>query len=118
MLLPFPWFMAFLFAAAIHECGHLAAIVLAGSKVLEIRIGAAGAKILAAPQSEHRNLLCCLAGPAASLSLLLLVHIFPRIAICGFVQGMYNLLPFPAMDGGQIIRAFHVKDFIKNKKRL
>lgn len=107
LLLPLPWFLAFVFAAAFHELGHLTAVFLTGGDVLEITIGAAGARIVTSPQTEGRNLLCALAGPAVSFLLLLLVHITPRISICGFLQGSYNLLPFPAMDGGRILKSLY-----------
>ena len=54
--------------------------------------------------SPGRELICILAGPAASLLLLCLARIFPRVAICGLIQGCYNLLPIAPLDGG---RALH-----------
>lgn len=56
------------------------------------------------PMSTGRELIAVLAGPAASLLLLSLVRVFPRVAICGLIQGIYNLLPIYPLDGGKALR--------------
>ena len=61
----------------------------------------------AAPLPVGAELVCVLAGPAASLLLLLLVRPFPRLALCGFVQGVYNLLPLGRLDGARAVACLH-----------
>ena len=52
----------------------------------------------------REELLCALAGPAGSLSLLLVSEWIPRIALCGMVQGLFNLIPAGNLDGGRVLR--------------
>lgn len=57
------------------------------------------------------SVLCSFAGPAASGILILLHGFFPQLAICGFLQGIYNLLPIYPLDGGQILRTIMLSLF-------
>lgn len=103
LTLPLPWFAAAVAAAGIHEAGHLLAIRLLGADARKIQVGPTGAKIHTSFSEPWRELLCAAAGPAASLLLVLAAKPFPRIALCGFVQGLYNLLPIYPLDGGRML---------------
>lgn len=103
LTLPLPWLAAAGAAAGIHEAGHLLAIRLLGDKASEIQVGCTGAKIHTAFSRPWREFICAAAGPTASLLLLLVAKLFPRIALCGFVQGLYNLLPIYPLDGGRML---------------
>lgn len=103
LLLPLDWLIAALLAAAVHELGHLAAIRIFGVHLESVSIGAAGARICTAPLDGRTEFFCAAAGPAASLLLLSLCHFFPKLAICGMVQGMFNLIPVHPMDGGRML---------------
>ena len=48
--------------------------------------------------------LCALAGPLGSLILAFLP--FSTLALCGLVQGLFNLLPIMPLDGGRILGYF------------
>lgn len=104
LLLPLRWIVAAFLAALFHELGHYAAVRLLGGSVVSGEISCHGAKMTAAPMSPKAELLSVLAGPAASLLLLSMRHLFPRIAICGLIQGVFNLLPIYPLDGGKALR--------------
>jgi len=49
-------------------------------------------------------LFCQLAGPLCGLLLVFLGRWVPRVAVCAFMQSMYNLLPLTPLDGGKIMQ--------------
>lgn len=105
ILLPIPWIAAFLTSVMLHELFHIAAIMLCGGKILQIRFRLFGAEIKTSPLSSWQEILCASAGPFSGILLLFFAKNFPRIALCGLCHSLYNLLPIYPMDGGRIIRA-------------
>lgn len=103
LVLPLPWVGAAILAAGVHELCHLGAVYLLGGNVLEIRLDVGGAQIHAELPGRAASIAASLAGPVGSLLLLLLCHRIPRTAICGFTQGIYNLLPLRTLDGGRAL---------------
>ena len=104
LLLPVRWVFAAVVAAAVHELGHYLAIRLCGGAVYRVRIGTGGTQMETAPMQRFRELICAAAGPAGSFFLLFFAKWIPLTAICGFVQGAFNLLPLFPLDGGRMIR--------------
>lgn len=102
LVLPHAWGLGALLAIAVHELGHLLAIMLCGGKICSVRLMPLGIEILTMPMGHGREALCAMAGPAASFSLLLVAEFFPEAAICAFAQGVYNLFPIYPLDGGRI----------------
>lgn len=99
LLIPLKWIAACFLAALVHEMGHYCAVRLLGGAVIGATLSHRGAKMYAFPLPPAKQILCILAGPAASLSLLFFWSKFPQLAFCGAVQGIYNLLPFGNLDG-------------------
>ena len=104
LAVPLRWIAAAFAAAFVHELGHYLAVRLLGGQVLSGSICFRGARMETLPMSPGRELIAVLAGPASSLMLLCLARLFPRVAICGLIQGIYNLLPIYPLDGGKALR--------------
>lgn len=104
LLLPLKWIVAALLAAVIHELSHFLAVKACGGRLRGFSVGMGGAVMETDPMSPGKELLCILAGPTGGLSLLLLVRWFPRLAVCGAMHSVYNLLPIYPLDGGRAIR--------------
>lgn len=97
-------------AAVCHELGHLAALRLAGARVERLRLSAWGAEIRADTRylPYGKEIFCTLAGPAVNLALaFVLARVSGDYLLAGanLLQGVYNLLPLPSLDGG---RALHL----------
>lgn len=100
---PINWLAAALFAGIFHELSHIAMILLLKGKLFHMRIGIGGAEIQAGLQGNGRSFLSILSGPLGSLLLVFFCRQFPRVAICGVVQGVFNLLPIYPLDGGKMM---------------
>ena len=104
LILPARWALGFLLAAMTHELAHIAALLLCGGKLHCVVLGMTGARMEASSLTCGQSVFCSLAGPFAGISLLLLAEVFPEAALCGLVQGIYNLLPLYPLDGGRVLR--------------
>lgn len=104
MVVPLPWLGACVTAATFHEICHLAAAHFTGGNIEGIKIGITGAKIFLHFQNRKQETLTALAGPGGSFFLLTFFRIAPEIALCGVVQGLWNLLPLYPLDGGRALR--------------
>ena len=96
-------------ASAMHECGHLLAMLLLGCPPSCCTLGAFGMRIeMGADRTVGygQNILISAAGPAvnALCATLFLALGVPSVATVHLVQGGFNLLPAAALDGGQILR--------------
>lgn len=103
LVLPLNWLLAALCAAGFHELCHFSVIRLTGGEVRSLTVRTGGAVMEVPPMDRRAELLCAAAGPMGSFLLLGLARWFPRLALCGFVQGCFNLLPIYPMDGGRIV---------------
>ncbi len=103
LLIPLPWLFAWMVAAAVHEVFHLLAVYIFRYSVISVTVGAAGAKIETNMPQGLQMTACALAGPLGGLFLLLLLRYAPRVALCGLIQSLYNLLPLCHLDGGRAL---------------
>lgn len=102
LAIPVSWVLAWLAAAAFHELFHCIALWLCKKEIERIDIGIHGAKIRTSDLSPGQIVFCAFAGPLGGI-LLLLFHIFPKVALCAFVQTLFNLIPILPLDGGQAL---------------
>ena len=105
LILPLQWILAAGAAALWHELCHIIAVRLCGGTFHRVNIGDGGIVMECKPMSLEKEVLCFLAGPLGSLLLLTLATCFPKIALCGFVHGLYNLIPVYPLDGGRALQA-------------
>lgn len=111
LVVPLPWLIGAVLAVCFHEICHLVALGLLGGASDQIRFGALGAEIPVSRLSVSQEFLAAAAGPAGSLLLFLFIHPFPRLAVCGLIQGLYNLLPIYPMDGGRMVKCLLILSF-------
>lgn len=104
LLLPLRWVLAVVFAACFHELCHYVVVCLLGGTVYGLRLGLGGAKMELEPMLPWKETIAALAGPIGSALLMLPVKWMPRLAICGFIHCVFNLLPLFPLDGGRVLR--------------
>ena len=100
---------AMLFAAVLHEAGHLAALRLFGVHVEEISFTAFGAEIRADLKylPYWKDMICTVAGPLVNL---LAAFLLSRVAGsylhagANLLQGAFNLLPLTGLDGARFLQ--------------
>ena len=103
MLIPIPWVISWVLAATVHECFHLIGIFLTGERIESINLGLYGAKIQTEFSKTSHEVLTAAAGPLGSAILILFARWMPRVALCGFVQAIGNLMPIYPLDGGRVL---------------
>jgi Zn-dependent protease len=104
LFLPLDWVLSAITAALLHEFCHMAVLRFLGGKIQKIRIATGGCLIESSPNGKWQAMLSILAGPMGSLSLLFFRSFIPKIAVCGLIQGAYNLLPLLPLDGGNALQ--------------
>ena len=103
-VLPLSWQMAAILAAFVHEMCHYLAARIWKVRIRGIRIGIGGMLMYTEPMPAEKEFVVAMAGPAGSLLLGLWMRQFPELALCGMIQGAYNLIPVFPLDGGRMLR--------------
>ncbi len=118
LLIPVRWLFAWVIAAAFHELCHYCVLTLFHRRVLGLQIGIGGAIMETDELGKTEEFISSLAGPAGGLILLMFAKWFPRLAICGWCQSVYNLIPIYPLDGGRALRCIlrhFLEDPLANK---
>ena len=102
-----------LFAAFIHESGHLLAMWASGSQPKAIRLIPASVQIIRdMPIKKGADALISICGPAANLVVFLSLlgnylifknEISFRFAVLNMIIAIFNLLPIYGLDGGDLL---------------
>lgn len=106
LVVPLKWMFAAFSAAVFHELCHIFAVWLCGGRVMYVKIGAFGASIQIHGITLWEELICTLAGVSGSFLLTLVSRQYPLVAVCGLMQGFYNLMPLYPLDGGRALQCF------------
>ena len=114
VIVPIPWLLAWVCAVLIHELSHYIALKSFGIHVFRICVGMNGVIMETEEICDLKMFLCAMAGPIGGASLMVLLHLAPRIALCSMLLSAYNLLPIYPLDGGRAIRGLVQRFFTPN----
>lgn len=117
LILPLRWILGAVLAGLIHELGHIAALWLVSGKIKNIHVHIGGCEIETEPLNYRQEFCSVLAGPVGSFLLLFFRKVAPEAAVCGVVQGLYNLIPVWPLDGGRLLQILLYK-FLPNNAEL
>ena len=107
-LLPLRWRARLALVVAVHELGHVAALVLCGAEVYGLRMEACGLALRCAPpEGAVRTIAAALAGPAAGAGLFFILRGlgYAACAELSLLFSCVNLLPVLPLDGGRALYA-------------
>lgn len=102
------------FAATIHEIGHLIPMLILHSAPKEINLIPGSVQIVRKIEAKPKNeIMISLSGPILSLLSFLICYVififsknevFLTFAVVNLLYGVFNLLPLKKLDGGEILR--------------
>lgn len=101
---PLRWLLAACLAAFVHELFHAVSIYLLGGRICSMEFGSSGIRMNVCDLDRRGEFFAALSGPLGSFILVSFGRIFPLSAVCGFVQGIFNLIPVYPLDGGRALK--------------
>ena len=116
LLLPLDWLLGALISAAFHEFCHILVLIVLGGKIRKASISLTGCVMESTVAEDWRAFFSILAGPIGSL--LLVFCSIPQIAVCGLIQGLYNLFPVMPLDGGRLLQIILSRLCPRHSERL
>ena len=100
-------FWPFCIAAALHEGGHILALIGQGRPIRSICFMSSGTVIQVGDLSYRQELMVSLAGPLVNgLLFFATIRCMPAFALMNLGLFCYNMLPLYPLDGGRLLRAF------------
>ena len=103
LVFPVEWICAWFAATLVHELGHYLSLRMLRVNISALQINSRGVLMRSDPLTDIQHAVCSLSGPVAGLMLLPLAKYWPALAICGFIQSVFNLIPIYPLDGGAVI---------------
>lgn len=103
LMLPLEWVAAVVIAAVFHELCHIALLYALGGRIIHVKMQPWGCMIESTRLDAAKAFLSILAGPLGSFGLLVFCRSVPNVAVCGFFQGLFNLIPVLPLDGGRLV---------------
>lgn len=107
-LLPLRWCARLALAVAVHELGHVAALVLCGVEIYGLRMEGCGLALRCVPpEGAVRTIAAAISGPAAGAGLFCILRGlgYPEGADLSLLYSCVNLLPVLPLDGGRALYA-------------
>ena len=102
-----------IFAAILHECGHILAYILLLKKIPVIRFSISGISMQFPQQQQKNEVLIIISGPLVNFIICALCYVYiVQVALTSFslvffmvnlVLGVLNSLPISFLDGGRLI---------------
>lgn len=116
--------LAFYTVCAVHEAGHIAALMLVGGRIGSVELSGFGIRMERQKSrmiSAKSSIFVLLAGPAANI----MMYILMKLTDCGgdfpllnLMAAAYNMLPYRSLDGGAIIAEFTAGTAVENAAEL
>lgn len=116
--------MTFYTVCAVHEAGHIFALMLVGGRIASVELSGFGIRMNRQKSriiSAKSSVFVLLAGPAANIIMYILMKLtgcvgdFPMLNL---MAAAYNMLPYRSLDGGAVIAEFTAGTAVENAAEL
>lgn len=102
--------LSFFVVCIIHEAGHCLAIWATGGRIRSVELSCFGVRITAdPPEGIWDGTAVLLSGPAVNIAVYIVSAAAGRngyFPMLNLAEGLFNLLPFPFLDGGALLELY------------